>query len=187
MARITAWIEAFALSVGGPGLFVIAFLDSSFLSFPEVNDLLIVLPLLISACKDLAARFGAEPRYATTLPDVIVPISYNFPHSGKLLSASFVLFAGWFALSIVMNALGYWNVGNVAHGEDTGVDVPHAAELLEFAEAVERHAAQVSRGDNSIGINIVQQQRHGRSGNSFDLLHGLLCGIEVKEVERRTA
>jgi membrane protein YqaA with SNARE-associated domain len=43
MARITAWIEAFALSVGGPGLFIIAFLDSSFLSFPEVNDLLIVL------------------------------------------------------------------------------------------------------------------------------------------------
>src|SRR5918999_641914 len=46
MARITAWIEAFALSVGGPGLFVIAFLDSSFLSFPEVNDLLIVLMVI---------------------------------------------------------------------------------------------------------------------------------------------
>jgi len=43
MARITAWIEGFALSVGAPGLFIIAFLDSSFLSFPEVNDLLIVL------------------------------------------------------------------------------------------------------------------------------------------------
>jgi membrane protein YqaA with SNARE-associated domain len=43
LARITAWIEAFALSVGGPGLFIIAFLDSSFLSFPEVNDLLIVM------------------------------------------------------------------------------------------------------------------------------------------------
>lgn len=43
MARITAWIEAFALSIGAPGLFIIAFLDSSFLSFPEVNDLLIVL------------------------------------------------------------------------------------------------------------------------------------------------
>lgn len=46
MARITAWIQAFALSVGGPGLFVIAFLDSSFLSFPEVNDLLIVLMVI---------------------------------------------------------------------------------------------------------------------------------------------
>jgi membrane protein YqaA with SNARE-associated domain len=43
MARITAWLEAFALSIGGPGLFIVAFLDSSFLSFPEINDLLIVL------------------------------------------------------------------------------------------------------------------------------------------------
>ncbi len=43
MARITAWVEAFALSIGAPGLFIIAFLDSSFLSFPEVNDLLIVM------------------------------------------------------------------------------------------------------------------------------------------------
>jgi membrane protein YqaA with SNARE-associated domain len=43
MAQITAWLKAFALSVGGPGIFVIAFLDSSFLSFPEINDLLIVL------------------------------------------------------------------------------------------------------------------------------------------------
>lgn len=46
MARITKWIEAFALSIGAPGLFVIAFLDSSFLSFPEVNDLLIVLMVI---------------------------------------------------------------------------------------------------------------------------------------------
>jgi membrane protein YqaA with SNARE-associated domain len=46
MARITKWVEAFALSVGGPGLFIIAFLDSSFLSFPEVNDLLIVLMVI---------------------------------------------------------------------------------------------------------------------------------------------
>jgi membrane protein YqaA with SNARE-associated domain len=46
MARITAWLEAFALGIGGPGLFIIAFLDSSFLSFPEINDLLIVLMVI---------------------------------------------------------------------------------------------------------------------------------------------
>jgi hypothetical protein len=28
------------------------------------------------------------------------------------------------------------NLGNVTHGEDAGVAVPHAAELLQFAEAV---------------------------------------------------
>ena len=43
MTRITAWIEAFALSDRRLGIFVIAFLDSSFLSFPEVNDFLIIL------------------------------------------------------------------------------------------------------------------------------------------------
>ena len=38
---------------------------------------------------------------AAALPDVIVPASFNFPHSGKLLSISFVLFAGWFADAVV--------------------------------------------------------------------------------------
>jgi membrane protein YqaA with SNARE-associated domain len=43
MHRILAWIQGFAESLGGPGLFIIALLDSSFLSFPEVCDVLIVL------------------------------------------------------------------------------------------------------------------------------------------------
>jgi membrane protein YqaA with SNARE-associated domain len=43
MRRLLAWIQGFAESLGGPGLFIIAYLDSSFLSFPEVCDALIVL------------------------------------------------------------------------------------------------------------------------------------------------
>lgn len=43
MHRLVAWVQGFAESLGGPGLFIIAFLDSSFLSFPEVCDALIVL------------------------------------------------------------------------------------------------------------------------------------------------
>jgi membrane protein YqaA with SNARE-associated domain len=42
MTRFVEWIKGFALAWGGPGLFLIGFLDSSFLSFPEVNDLLII-------------------------------------------------------------------------------------------------------------------------------------------------
>lgn len=42
MQRLLSWVQGFALSHGAPGLFIIAFLDSSFLSFPEVCDLLIV-------------------------------------------------------------------------------------------------------------------------------------------------
>jgi membrane protein YqaA with SNARE-associated domain len=42
MKTALAWIKAFAAAIGGPGLFIIAFLDSSFLSFPQVNDLLVI-------------------------------------------------------------------------------------------------------------------------------------------------
>ena len=42
MTRVIAWAQAFAISVGGPGLFLIAAADSSFVSLPEVNDILIV-------------------------------------------------------------------------------------------------------------------------------------------------
>jgi len=37
------WLYGIALALGGPGIFVIAFLDSSFVSLPQANDLLVVL------------------------------------------------------------------------------------------------------------------------------------------------
>jgi membrane protein YqaA with SNARE-associated domain len=37
------WVYGLALSLGGPGLFVAAFLDSSVISLPQINDLLVVL------------------------------------------------------------------------------------------------------------------------------------------------
>ena len=46
MSRIVAWVQAFAMSIGGPGLFFIAFLDSSFLSLPEINDILVIATVI---------------------------------------------------------------------------------------------------------------------------------------------
>jgi len=37
------WLHGIALTLGGPGLFVVAFLDSSFVSLPQINDILVVL------------------------------------------------------------------------------------------------------------------------------------------------
>ncbi len=42
MAGIVNWVKDFAESIGGGGLFCVAFLDSSFLSLPEINDLLVI-------------------------------------------------------------------------------------------------------------------------------------------------
>ena len=71
----------------------------AFITAFVAGDLFIVLPALTDACKELLAKKlpGASGSHAATLPDVIVPASFNFPHTGKLLSLSFVLFAGWFA------------------------------------------------------------------------------------------
>jgi membrane protein YqaA with SNARE-associated domain len=42
MGRIVRGLSVFALTLGAPGLFLIAFVDSSFLSLPEVVDLLVI-------------------------------------------------------------------------------------------------------------------------------------------------
>ena len=42
MKQFIVWAQAFALSIGGLGLFVVAFVDASVLSLPEINDVLIV-------------------------------------------------------------------------------------------------------------------------------------------------
>lgn len=43
MQSFIKWVYGVALSFGGPGLLVVAFLDSSFISLPQINDLLVVL------------------------------------------------------------------------------------------------------------------------------------------------
>ncbi|MGH9340158.1 MAG: YqaA family protein [Acidobacteriota bacterium] len=43
LRSISSQLYAFALGLGGPGLFFIALTDSSFLSIPEGNDILIVI------------------------------------------------------------------------------------------------------------------------------------------------
>jgi Na+/H+-dicarboxylate symporter/ABC-type amino acid transport substrate-binding protein len=57
-------------------------------------SLFAVLPLLMEQVKGLVR--DRIPEGDAPL-DVIVPASFNFPHTGKVLSLSFLLFAGWFA------------------------------------------------------------------------------------------
>ena len=74
--------------------------DSLIIAF-IAGDLFIVLPGLTQASRTLLDRLDPRDGDAGQLTDVIVPASFNFPHTGKLLSLSFVLFAGWFADAVV--------------------------------------------------------------------------------------
>lgn len=62
-----------------------------------VGDLFVVLPSLTEECKAMLERHRITDEHTSGLPDVIVPASFNFPHAGKLLSLSFIFFAGWFS------------------------------------------------------------------------------------------
>ena len=42
MSKTVAAVKSFALTLGAPGLFLVALLDSSFLSLPQVPDLLLI-------------------------------------------------------------------------------------------------------------------------------------------------
>ena len=46
LARIANFIQALAGSLGGPGLALVAFADSSFISLPEVADILLVVQVV---------------------------------------------------------------------------------------------------------------------------------------------
>lgn len=59
------------------------------------TSLFAVLPILTEQVKALVREYGGS-KAAGAEADVIVPASFNFPHTGKVLSLSFVLFAGWF-------------------------------------------------------------------------------------------
>jgi membrane protein YqaA with SNARE-associated domain len=42
LGRVADWVRGLALTLGAPGLYLVAFLDSSFLSLPEITDILVV-------------------------------------------------------------------------------------------------------------------------------------------------
>lgn len=46
MRAFIIWLNSLALALGGPGLFTVAFLDSSFLSLPQIIDVLVVLMVI---------------------------------------------------------------------------------------------------------------------------------------------
>jgi ABC-type amino acid transport substrate-binding protein len=65
------------------------------------SNLFIVLPTLIAEVKGLLREHQPKGDENASLPEIIIPASFNFPHTGKLLSLSYVLFAGWFADSAI--------------------------------------------------------------------------------------
>ena len=63
MEGFAEWVQGFAMSLGGPGLFFVAFLDSSFLSLPEINDVLVIW--MVTQRKDLMLYYVAMATFGS--------------------------------------------------------------------------------------------------------------------------
>jgi len=59
------------------------------------GNLFVVLPILTEKCQEMLRNHEMEE--SQSLVEVIVPISFNFPNTGKVLTLSFILFAAWFS------------------------------------------------------------------------------------------
>ncbi len=59
------------------------------------QNVFIILPMLIDASKNLYRDYELNSDDTDSLSEVIVPVTFNFPNAGKLLSLLFIPFAAW--------------------------------------------------------------------------------------------
>ncbi|HJO38592.1 MAG: VTT domain-containing protein [Vicinamibacterales bacterium] len=111
MERSVVWLQGFAMSIGGPGLFVIAFLDSSFLSLPEINDILVIwmvtqqksLMLYYAAMATAGSVAGCLALYAVGRKGGEALLRRRF--SEEQLERAFAKFHRWGMLALLVPAL----------------------------------------------------------------------------------
>jgi Na+/H+-dicarboxylate symporter len=61
------------------------------------GDALVVLPLIAESARTLLVERGVSSEGADSAVNVAVPLLYNFPHVGKILSLAFLPFAAWYS------------------------------------------------------------------------------------------
>ena len=59
------------------------------------NSVFIVLPMLVERAKELMERHRMLTADGAASVEVVVPILFNFPNAGRLLTLLFVPFAAW--------------------------------------------------------------------------------------------
>ena len=65
------------------------------------GNLFIILPLITDQVKLLLRSQPNSDEDNQNLPEVIIPVTFNFPDAGQLGSVLFILFGGWFAGSSI--------------------------------------------------------------------------------------
>lgn len=113
------------------------------------GNIFVVLPVLAERSKELLRKHGPDTESETAV-DVIIPTSFSFPNLGKVLTLSFVLFAGWFSDSAVpvSKYLTFAVTGLFSFFGDPTVAIPFLLDLLQIPSDTYRFFLVV---DNLVG------------------------------------
>jgi len=73
-------------------------LRASFVLAFATGKTLVVLPMLIEGLREVFEKQNFENQQSETdsTIEVLVPLSYSFPHLGRILATTFIPFAGWY-------------------------------------------------------------------------------------------
>jgi ABC-type amino acid transport substrate-binding protein len=94
----------------------------------------VVLSVLAEKCKELLREQAGGEGEHESLVDVVVPTSFTFPSAGKLLTLSFIFFAGWlsgYAISVAQYPA-FLVSGLAAFFGNTMVAVPFLLDLFQI-------------------------------------------------------
>jgi Na+/H+-dicarboxylate symporter len=96
------------------------------------GNIFVVLPVLSERSKDLVRGLGGNTQEGESTVDIVIPTSFSFPNLGKILTLSFVLFAGWFSDSAVAVSkyLTFAFTGLFSFFGDPTVAIPFLLDLL---------------------------------------------------------
>jgi Na+/H+-dicarboxylate symporter/ABC-type amino acid transport substrate-binding protein len=97
------------------------------------NNVFIVLPMIAERAEELARRHGLTDRGDGSIGEVVVPIAFNFPTAGKLLTLLFVPFAAWLAGNSLEAARypGLMAAGVLSYFAKAQVALPFLLDLVE--------------------------------------------------------
>ena len=98
------------------------------------GNIFVVLPVLAERSKELVGKLAAGADETESTVDVIISTSFSFPNLGKILTLSYVLFAGWFADAAVPVAkyLNFALTGLFSFFGDPTVAIPFLMDLLQI-------------------------------------------------------
>jgi Na+/H+-dicarboxylate symporter len=98
-AFLTFWVLPMLVAPATPFKYrdIIGLTRDALITAFTTGNLFVVLTVLTESCKELFEKYDLKKEKTDTYVDVIVPISFNFPNTGKLLMLLFILFAAWFS------------------------------------------------------------------------------------------